>query len=300
MTPYQTQWNQLQLALVHQRIPQAMLFVGPLHCALTDFVSQLMQLFLCRKSQIKPCLDCLDCRMVERREHPDAEWVKPEKNEGAIKIDQIRVLQHTAYLTPQRSTYRLITIEAADRMNTASANALLKILEEPAKHTVFILVAQQLSTVLPTVLSRCHIFRMFLPDDSCIDNLLLLGEKYPKESERAIIVTQSESILDGLIALIEGKQHPCFLTSLWTRFELSTVLWFLYLVFAQVQHIQINTPITTGPANQQLLRLSDLINPVLIFMQIDKLNTLLRKLSHNIPMNQPLVLDDLLLGFIAR
>ena len=104
--------------------------------------------------------------MIERMEHPDVEWIKPEKNGGAIKIDQIRELQNTAYLTPQRARYRLIVIEAADRMNTASANALLKILEEPAQHTVFILIAQQLSTVLPTILSRCQIISFSSSDDS--------------------------------------------------------------------------------------------------------------------------------------
>lgn len=299
MITHQVQWNQLQSAWVSQRIPQAMLFVGPLHCGLTHFVTQLMQLYLCQHSQIEPCRECLNCRMVVKMEHPDVVWVKPDKNGGAIKIDQIRELQHTAFLTPQRSTYRLIAIEAADRMNTASANALLKILEEPAQHTIFILIAQQLSTVLPTVLSRCQLVRFSSLDDSYLHNLLMLGYQYPQESDRALIVSQSESILEGLIAIVEGEQHPCILASAWNAFEINTLLWFLYLVFAQLQNMHINKAIATGPGHHQLLKLSSLLNPILIFMQIDKINTILRKLSHNINVNHTLVLEDLLFGIVA-
>ncbi len=300
MTDHQKQWDQLQAAFVTHRIPQALFFVGPLHCAVTDFTTRLMQRILCQKNQNEPCLECLNCRMVLKMEHPDVNWIKPDKVGGAIKIDQIRELQHTAFLTPQRSTYRLIAIEAADRMNTASANALLKILEEPAQHTIFILIAQQLSTVLPTILSRCQVIRFSSHDDSYTNNFLMLGEHYPKESDRAQIMDQSESILDGLITLIEGKQHPCQLASQWSSFEIHTMLWFLYLVFAQLQNMFFNKEVITGPGHHQLMKLSTLLHPVLIFMQIDKINTILRKLSHNINVNQTLVLEHLLFGILEE
>ncbi|MCL9684573.1 DNA polymerase III subunit delta' [Legionella maioricensis] len=300
MINHQTQWKQIQSALQEQRIAQSMLFVGPLHCALGDFVTKVMQLFLCNQKANEPCLKCNDCQMIHRMEHPDVEWVKPEKSGGAIKIDQIRELQNSAYLTPQRANFKLIVIEGADRMNTASANALLKILEEPAKHTIFILVAQQLSTVLPTVLSRCQIISFSSSEDSYRNNLLKLGEQYPPESDRSLIISQAESILDGLVALLERREHPCILASQWSQFELSTMLWFLYLVYSQLQYMHLNTRGTTGPASNQLARLLSLLNPVLIFMQIDKINTLLRKISHNMNVNQTLVLEDLLFSLVPE
>lgn len=300
MSNQQAQWEQMRVALIQQRIPQSMLFVGPQHCALNDYVVKLMQLFLCKAGKNEPCLVCNDCQMIASMEHPDMEWVKPEKNGGAIKIDQIRELQSSAYLTPQRSPYRVIVIEAADRMNVASSNALLKILEEPAKHTLFILVAQQLSTILPTILSRCQISRFFSSEDSYTNNLLMLAMQYPEKSEQSLIVNQVEPILDNLIALIERKQHACILASQWTQFELSTLLWFLYLAYSQLQQMHFNQNAVTGPASTQLAKLVTLLNPIVIFNQIDKINTLLRKISHNMNVNQTMALEDLLFALVPN
>ena len=292
---YQSQWNQIQSAWTNQRIAQAMLFVGAFDCAFMDFVKKLNQLIFCKKEENQPCFVCSDCRMVACSEHPDVEWVKPEKSGGAIKVDQIRELQNNAYLTPQRTKYRLIVIESADRMNLAAANALLKILEEPPPQTIFLLLAQQISTLLPTVLSRCQIIRFASYEDLFRTNYLQLAEYYPEESEQARIVKQSEFILDGLIAVIEQKEHPSRVAAQWNQFELGTLLWFLYLVYAQIQMMQIITPADTGPILPQMSCLMSLLNPIMIFSQIDRINTLQRKLSHNMNVNQTLALEDLLL-----
>jgi DNA polymerase III subunit delta' len=286
------QWKQIQSAILEQRVPQSMLLVGSLPCALTDFVVQLAPLFFCKQQTHEPCSDCIDCRMLAERIHPEVKWLKPEKNNASIAIDSIRELINSIDITPQRSSYRLIIIEAADRMSTASANALLKSLEEPAKHNIFILIAQQLSTVLPTVLSRCQVIPFSLPEEPYSNNLLLLGEQYPIGSEQSLIVQQAEPILNGLIALLEKREHPCILALKWKQFSLEAVLWFFYLVYSQLQLMHINKEVTLGPATSQLVRLRALLNPILIFKQIDKINFFLKKIHQNI--NSTLALEDLL------
>ncbi|MDP3268441.1 MAG: DNA polymerase III subunit delta' [Legionella sp.] len=299
MNQFLTQWNQLKNAWLNDRIPQAMLFVGPPYCVLTGFVTQLIQLMLCKSDTNKPCLTCPDCCMISRNEHPDTQWVLPEKNGGIIKIDQIRDLQYSAYLTPQRSKHRFIIIEAADRMNTASANAVLKILEEPAKHTIFILLANQLSTVLPTVLSRCQITPFYLSDNHCDDNLLLLGSLYPEGTERATLINQADVILDSFIALIKGQENPCSLAAQLNEFELDSILWFLYLVYSQLHLIHLGKSVSKGPAIKQLQSLVLLINPLTLYSQLDKITALLKKLSQNISINQTLALETLLFSLIS-
>lgn len=294
MKPYQAQWNYLQSAWKQGRHPQSMLFVGPLDKKLSEFIQEFTQFVFCTSSEKKPCYQCADCCMTGFSEHPDVDLIKPDKLGGAIKIDQIRELQHYSYLTPQRAKYRLIIIESADRMNMAAANALLKILEEPAEHTLFLLVAHQLSTVLPTVLSRCQVVRFTVATDFSTLNLLILAENYQQDSEYLVVVRQAESILDGLIAVIEKREHPCFLAAQWAQFELNILLWFFYLVYAQVQILYINKSVITGPAMNQINKLVSLLSPAVIFAQIDKINSIQRKLSHNMNVNQTLILEDLL------
>lgn len=300
MNKYPDQWQQLYTAWERKRVAQGLLFVGPLHCDLAGFTLQFAKLLICSSSTKHPCETCADCRMLERLEHPDLEWIKPEKPTSAIKIDQIRQLQSTVYLTPQRARYRLIIIEAADKMNTASANALLKILEEPAEHTVFVLLAQQLSTIVPTVLSRCQLVRFAGTDKSYPDNLLNFGDYYAKDSQRALMIKESESILNELIAVLEHEQHPCVLASKWAKFDMTTFLWFLYLVLAQLQHMHFTGSKPEGMAAVQLQKLSSKMQPLLVFALLDQVNCLLKKLNHNIAINQALVLENLLFALISN
>lgn len=289
-----TNYQLLQKAYEQGRFPQAILCVGPLYNTIAAFSVQLSQLLLCSKRQKEPCGQCQDCQMVAQYEHPDMEWIKPEKNGGVIKIDQIRDLQQTVYLTPQRAAHRIIVIESADKMNTASANALLKILEEPAKHTVFVLIAQQLSTVLPTVLSRCQLFRFPPLDESYRHNLLLLAEQYSEGSPEQLLLQQAEAILDGFLAILEKKVHPCSLASKWASFDANTLWWFFYLLYAQLLQMHYSKIPPQGVACEQLIRLSSLLNPLLVFSQLDKISGVLRKLSRNLPCNNSLALEELL------
>ncbi|KTC88999.1 DNA polymerase III subunit delta' [Fluoribacter dumoffii] len=291
---FQSQWKQIQSAWAHQRIPQSMLFVGSFDRPFLDFLKILTQLYLCKNEGSQPCFECIDCQMVANGEHPDVEWIKPEKIGGPIKIDQIRELQDYAYLTPQRTKYRLIVIESADRMNTSAANSLLKILEEPPQQTLFLLLAQQLSTLLPTVLSRCQIIRFASHDNQSMTHPLQLAEYYPEGSAQAMIVKQSEFILDGLIAVMKKNVHPSSVASQWGQFDLGILLWFLYLIFAQIQVIQINTSVDPSTVLPQLNYLKTALKPGMIFSLIDRINTLQRKLSHNMNINQTLALEDLL------
>jgi DNA polymerase-3 subunit delta' len=294
MIEHQRQWEQIKSFLFNQRVPQAMLFVGSLHCGLNHFTSKVIKMFLCKAAHPKvPCSECSDCQMADCLEHPDAQWVRPEKIGRSIKIEQVRELQHSVFITPQRSRFRLIILDAAERMNAASANALLKILEEPPQHTVFILIAQQMSTVLPTILSRCQLMKFSSPEDMQFNNLLQLGEQHLQQPEKAVMA-HSEAILDGLISILEGKEHPCILAAQWTHYELTAILWYLYLVYAQIQQMHFNKSIEQGPVLAQLKKLVFLVDPVKIFIQIDEINSLTKRLNQNININPTLALEHLL------
>jgi len=104
-----------------------------------------------------PCGKCRSCRKIESENHPDIIRIKPS---GVfIKIDQIRALCQTLAMKPYEARMRVVLISDAQAMNPAAGNALLKMLEEPPTGTILILVANHISDLLPTIVSRCRHIR---------------------------------------------------------------------------------------------------------------------------------------------
>lgn len=291
----ETHWRYFYSAYSRQRMPHAMLLVGPLHCRIDWFAIRVVQLLFCKNPVKKPCYECKDCLMAGHRAHPDMNWLSPEKVGTSIKIEQIRELQHSVFLGTQRAPHRVIVIEQTERLNASSANALLKILEEPPPSVIFLLIAEQMSTVLPTVISRCHVLRFSSHERSDLNNLLAIGLSYSSQSERGQVIGHAEVFLDSLIAVIEGVANPCFVASQWAQFELESVLWFLYLTYAQLNAMWYVAAPVQGLASEQLTRLSSLLNPLIIFDQVEKINSYLKKISHNMNINNVLALENLLL-----
>lgn len=101
-------------------------------------------------------------RKVILKKYPDFYFVKPEIGKKEIAIDQIRNLRNKITKTPFYNSYKIAIIKPAEYFNDESSNCFLKILEEPPKKTVFILIASDLKSVLPTILSRTEIIKFSL------------------------------------------------------------------------------------------------------------------------------------------
>ncbi len=140
-----------------------------------------------RPSEIRnevPCGICRPCKKITSGNHPDYHIIRPS---GAfIQIDQIRTLCRTLALKPYEATVRVVVISDAQRMNPESANALLKILEEPPDHTLFILTATRSADLLPTIVSRCRIIRFNPISQNGLEKLLV--ETYQTEAKAAAII----------------------------------------------------------------------------------------------------------------
>lgn len=144
----------LKAMITSGSIPHALLLTGPSGIGKGLIASIMAAGILCSASDAKPCGHCASCLMYSRGAHPDFTLVSPEG--AAIKIHQIRELQHFAALAPAVSSGRVCLIEDAELMTVQAANSLLKLLEEPPSGFVFILVAGMAKPLLPTILSRCR------------------------------------------------------------------------------------------------------------------------------------------------
>ena len=90
--------------------------------------------------------------------------VKTNKFKNNIIIEQIREIESYVYQSSIYNLPKIILIDCADELNVNASNALLKILEEPKKNTIFFIISHQLSLVIPTILSRCIKFKFQKPN----------------------------------------------------------------------------------------------------------------------------------------
>ena len=114
------------------------------------------QLLLCTQGAGAPCGECLACRRVAARQHPDLAFLAPEEAGRQLRIEQVRELAAELSLTSHAGGYKVAILSPADALNRFAANALLKTLEEPPARTLLVLVVTQPSRLPATVLSRCQ------------------------------------------------------------------------------------------------------------------------------------------------
>ncbi len=290
------QWEKIQQLIQKKRIPQALLFVGPRHVNLLQFVNRLIGLLIC-ESAPAPCGLCRACHWLIGGIHPDISYIRKESPTSAIKIEQIRELQHNIYQTPQRGSHRFIVIESSEKMNTAAANALLKILEEPPVHTRFILMAEQVSSIPATILSRCQQYNFGSPPHE-LAGYLTMGCAYAEGSTRGALMLQSSAMITALCELIEEKTSPCTIAAQWSAHAMEDTLWLLYLVTAEVIHYQLIPTHAALHQNSPLAHISQLIKPTTLLKQLDQINAITSKINRNINMNQVLFLENLFLGYL--
>jgi len=111
--------------------------------------------------KLAACGLCPGCQMLAAGSHPDYHVIEPEGQ--FIKVAQIRKVTQSLSLSAHRGGYKVAVVYSAGQMNLASANALLKTLEEPTERTCLILVSDESDRLLPTITSRCRLLPVVPP-----------------------------------------------------------------------------------------------------------------------------------------
>jgi DNA polymerase-3 subunit delta' len=159
----------LRRALASGKLGHAYLFEGVEGCGKQLTAQALIAATFCVHHT--GCGTCPVCRKVMSGQHPDLHIIEPDGT--AIKIAQIRELQQELSLRPYEAPRKACIITAADRLNQASGNALLKTLEEPAGNAILILLTTNAEAVLPTIRSRCQRVRFSSLSEEAISRFLV-------------------------------------------------------------------------------------------------------------------------------
>lgn len=131
----------------------------------------------------KPCLSCNPCRKVMEGLHPDFITVDdPEKK--TVSVELVRQARADMYVQPNESDHKIYLLPRAQDMRTEAQNALLKILEEPPKYGVFILLTDNPQRLLSTVRSRCTELSLSPLDENTLR--AALGKEFPNASAEDI------------------------------------------------------------------------------------------------------------------
>jgi DNA polymerase III subunit delta' len=211
-------WNRLQR--LRSQWPHALLLHGQAGIGKLHFAQHLAKGLLCEAPAAngEPCGACAACRWFEQGNHPDYRMVVPEAlaaEAGAsgvappeekgdaddgkktrapskeIKIEQVRALLDFCGVGSHRGGARVVLVYPAEALNAASANALLKTLEEPPAGVVFLLVSARIDRLLPTIVSRCRQWPMPTP-----------------MPERAQVWLAGEGVADAAVLLAEAGGAP--------------------------------------------------------------------------------------------
>lgn len=154
-----------RLLAARQAFPHALLLAGYEGAGVEGLASALAAGLLCDRPDTagRACGGCKACRLMAAGNHPDLFWLSPaEADESAgrkasrqIRIEAVRQLIAALALSPHHGAVRVSVIEPAEAMNPATANALLKVLEEPPVGNVLLLISHRPLRLLPTLRSRC-------------------------------------------------------------------------------------------------------------------------------------------------
>jgi DNA polymerase III subunit delta' len=108
----------------------------------------------------EPCGTCRLCILTWQMQQPDLSIVQPEGGSSAVKVEQVRELQHALSLSPYESRFRVALLLDFEQANANAQNALLKTLEEAPERVILLLIAGTPESLLPTITSRCEILRL--------------------------------------------------------------------------------------------------------------------------------------------
>lgn len=203
----------LQNALKNNRLPHALLFTGPRGTGKTSSARILAKSLRCPNAiNFKPCDVCDSCMEISLSRAVDVMEIDGASNNG---VDAIRELRDTVGYMPSNGKYKIYIIDEVHMLSTSAFNALLKTLEEPPNHVIFIMATTEAHKIPQTIISRCHRFDFrAISTRQITDHLKSICEKDGVNADEEALwilarqgegsMRDSQSLLDQVITFANG------------------------------------------------------------------------------------------------
>jgi DNA polymerase-3 subunit gamma/tau len=196
----------LRNAVSADRVAHAYLFSGPRGTGKTSTARILAKAVNCLENELasRPCNQCAHCQAVNQARFLDLIEIDAASN---TSVDDVRDLRDKINFSPNQGRYKVYIIDEVHMLSTAAFNALLKTLEEPPQHAIFILATTEVHKIPATVLSRCqrHEFRR-IPVKEIISNLQAMAdeEKIQVDSDAlSLVARQATGSMRDAISLLD-------------------------------------------------------------------------------------------------
>lgn len=195
--------EQLRRSAASGRSSHAYLFLGGAGAGKRLIANTFAKALQC-EGEKRPCDSCKSCHAFNHGNHPDVIYFQPLKNGKTYTIEDVREqLLKTVDLKPFQYEKKIYIIEKADTLNIQSQNALLKTLEEPPAHVVFLLLAERAETFLPTILSRVVVMKIRPLSAETIADYLMQAGHLAEESH--ILSAYAQGRIGQALELVEDE-----------------------------------------------------------------------------------------------
>ncbi len=175
----------LRRAVSEGRISQSIIMAGQPGVGKRQFALALAQALNCeRPTGGDACGECVPCRKIAAGEHTDVETISPDGQ--FIKVEQMRQMTARAQYRPYEGKRRVYIIDAAERLNDAAANSILKVVEEPPPTTLILFVTSRQYRMLETIRSRCLMLNFAPLTSSELEAFLKSYSRRPAEETKML------------------------------------------------------------------------------------------------------------------